>query len=133
MNKCNKGGKANSISTFDFSTLHAKLYHNKLLIALNNLIHFCFDGGENKYVLVTSYGSRWVKDIKYNQIYFTKLQKNDVVVYLSFSCFFNVGPVVFCQIFDIPMQSDQDAFFTNFFLLIKIKGCQIATFLTFLT
>ena len=39
-----------SVSTSDFSTLYTELPHNKLLMALNSLIDFCFDGGESKYI-----------------------------------------------------------------------------------
>ena len=34
----------------------------KLLMALNNLIDFCFDEGENKYIRVNDYGARWVRN-----------------------------------------------------------------------
>ena len=50
MNGLNKRRKATSVSTFDFATLYNKLPHNKLLIVLNRLIDFCFDGGECKYI-----------------------------------------------------------------------------------
>ena len=52
INKLNERNKANSISTFDFSTLYTKLPHNKLLMVLHNLIDFCFYGGENKFVQI---------------------------------------------------------------------------------
>ena len=68
MNGLNKRRKATSVSTFDFSTLYTKLPHNKLLMVLNSLIDFCFDGGESKYIIVNNYGARWVKNIKDNVI-----------------------------------------------------------------
>ena len=45
MNGLNKRRKAASVLTFDFSTLYTKLPHDKLLMVLNSLIDFCFDGG----------------------------------------------------------------------------------------
>ena len=54
-------------SLFDF-TLYTKLPHNKLLMVLNSLIDFCFDGGESKYITVNNYGARWVNNIKDNVI-----------------------------------------------------------------
>ena len=66
MNGLNKRRKATSVSTFDFSTLYTKLPHNKLLMVLNSLIGFCFDGGECKYITVNNYGARWVNNIKDN-------------------------------------------------------------------
>ena len=38
---------------------------------------FCFDGRNNNYVTVSSYGARWVKDIKENQICLSKQQWKD--------------------------------------------------------
>ena len=98
MNKLITHRKANSMSTFDFSTLDTKLQYNKLLIVLNNLINFCFDEGENKYITVCSYGVHWVKDIKYNQIGLNKLHIKDAVAYLLFNCYFTVGPKIFWHI-----------------------------------
>ena len=58
MNILNKLRKVNSGSAFGFSTLYTKLPHYKLLMVPNNLIHSCFDEGENKYITVSSYGAR---------------------------------------------------------------------------
>ena len=52
INKLNKRNKANSISTFDFSTLCTKLPHNKILMVLHHLINLCFDGGESKFIQI---------------------------------------------------------------------------------
>ena len=60
MNGLNKRRKATSVSNFDFSTLYTQLPHNKLLMVLNSLIDFYFDG-ENKYITVNNYGASWVK------------------------------------------------------------------------
>jgi len=46
MNKLSQRGKANTISTFDFSTLYTKIPHHKLISVLNSLVDFCFNGGE---------------------------------------------------------------------------------------
>ena len=64
MNGLNKRSKATSVLTFDFSALYTKLPHNKLLMIVNSLIDFCFDGGENKYITVNNHGAHWVKKIK---------------------------------------------------------------------
>ena len=66
MNGLNKRRKTTSVSTFHFSTLYTKLPLNKLLMVLNSLVGFCFDGGEGKYITVNNYGARWVKNIKCN-------------------------------------------------------------------
>ena len=64
MNGLNKRRKATSVSAFDFSTFYTKFSHNKLLMVLNSLTDFCFDGGENKQITVNNYGARWVENIK---------------------------------------------------------------------
>ena len=90
--------------------------HNKLLMVLNNLIDFCFDGGKGKYITVNNYGGRWVKNIKNNVIYLNKQQIKDAVAYLLLNCYFSVGPKTFCQIIGIPMGSDPARFCANLFL-----------------
>ena len=90
--------------------------HNKLLMVLNSLIDFCFDGGESKYITVNNHGVRWVKNIKDNVICLTKQQIKDTVAYLLFNCYFIVGPQIFCQIIGILMGSDPAHFFANLFL-----------------
>ena len=56
--------------------------YNKLLMVLNSLIDFCFDGRESKYITVNNYGACWVTHIKDNVIYLTKQQIKDAVAYL---------------------------------------------------
>ena len=58
MNGLNIQRKATSVSTFDFSILYTKLTLNKLLMVLNSLIDFCFDGGESKHITVNNHGAR---------------------------------------------------------------------------
>ena len=116
MNGLNKRKKATSVSTFDFSTLYTKLPHNKLLMVLNSLIDFCFDGGECKYITVNNYGARWVNNIKDNVICLNKQQIKDAVAYLLLNCYFTVGPKIFCQIIGIPIGLIQLPFFANVFL-----------------
>ena len=116
MNGLNKRRKATSVSTFDFSTLYTKLPHNKLLMVLNSLIDFCFDGGECKYITVNNYGARWVKNIKDNVIYLNKQQIKNAVAYLLFHCYFTGGPKIICQIIGNPLESDPTPFFANLFL-----------------
>ena len=116
MNGLNKRRKATSVSTFDFSTLYAKLPHNKLLMVLNSLNDLSFDGGECKYITVNNYGARWVNNIKDNVICLKKHQIKDAVAYVPLNCYFTVGPKMFCQIIGTSMGSDPAPFFANLFL-----------------
>ena len=85
-------------------------------MVLNNLIDFCFDGGESKYITVKNSGARWVTNIKDNVICLNKQKIKDAVAYLLLNCYFTVGPKIFCQITGIPMGSDSAPFFANLFL-----------------
>ena len=98
-NQLNKRRKATSIPTFDFSTLHSKFPHIELLIVLNSLIDFYFDGEESKYITVNSYEACCVKNITGNVIRLNKQRINNEVAYcgcslLHFSCYFTVGPKI---------------------------------------
>lgn len=64
MNRVNERRKANYISSFDFSTLYTKLLLNNLLMVLNNLIDFCFDGREINFFTGFTYSGSWVKNKK---------------------------------------------------------------------
>ena len=116
MNGLNERRKEASVSTFDFSTVYTKLLHDKLLMVLNSLIDFCFDGEESKNITVNNYGARWVKNIQDNEICLNKQQIKDAVAYLLFNCDFTVTPKIFCQIIGIPVGSDPVLFFANLFL-----------------
>ena len=84
MDGLNKRRKATCVSTFNFSILYTKLPH-KLLMVLNTLIDFCFDGGESKYITVNNHGACWVKNIKDNVICLNKQQIKDAVAYILFN------------------------------------------------
>ena len=116
MNGLIKRRKATSVSTFDFSTLYTKLPHDKLLMVLNSLIDFCFDGGESKFISVNNYGARWVKNINDSVTCLNKQQIKDAVTYLLFTCYLAVGPKIFCWIIGMPMGCDPAPFFANLFL-----------------
>ena len=116
MNGLDKRSKTTSVSTFDFSTLYTKLPQNKLLMVLNSLTDFCFDGGESKYITVNNYPDHWVKNIKDNVICLNKKQIKDAVAYLLFNCYLPVGPKIFCQIIGITMGPYPAPFFANSFL-----------------
>ena len=123
MNGLIKCRKATSVSTFDFSTLYTKLPHSKLLMVLNSLIGFCFDGGDSKYITVNSYGTRWVKNIKNNVICLIKQLIKDAVVYLLSKCYFTVGLKIFCQIIGILMGSDPAPFLPTYsYIFMKVIG-----------
>ena len=57
MNKCDT---FRSMATFDFSTLYTKIPHKSLLEVMNTICDFCFQGGANDLLSLTSSGASWV-------------------------------------------------------------------------
>ena len=114
--KINRRSSASSISTFDFSTLYTKIPHDKLLFVLNSLTDFCFNGGENNFIEVSSYGAKWVKEDKGFGITLTKEDIKEALKYLLSNCYFTIGNKLFRQIIGIPMGSDPAPYFANLFL-----------------
>ena len=123
MNERKKHRKTTSVSVFDFSTLYTKLPHKKLLMVLNSLIDFCFDGGESKYVTVNSYGAHWVKSIQCNTICLNKQQIIDAVAYLPSNSYFTTGLKIFCQIIYISLGPDPTPFLLTYsYIFMKVSG-----------
>ena len=54
--KLSKRNKAKSVFNFDFSALHTKLSHAKLLRALHKLIDFNFNSGEHLLITISKFG-----------------------------------------------------------------------------
>ena len=116
LNKINLKGKADCISTFDFSTLYTTIPHDKLLDVMNELTDFCFTGGTHKLISVTSSGARWVTRKSKVGLTFDKNSFKDAIKYLMENCFFTLGEKLFRQIIGIPMGSDPAPFMANLFL-----------------
>ena len=90
INNLNERKKANSVTCFDFSTLYTKIPHAKLLKVLNELIDFCFKGGDKEYISVDRYGAKWVSQEKRGCVMFTKTSLKKSVKYLLDNCFFSL-------------------------------------------
>ena len=116
INIMNKRTKASSISCFDFSTLYTKIPHNKLLKVMNELVDFCFKGGDKSYITVNKYGASWVAENKSNSVTFNSSTLKNAIKYLLDNCFFRFGNKIFRQIIGIPMGSDPAPFLANLFL-----------------
>ena len=111
----NKHGKAQSINTFDFSTLYTKIPHDKLLNVLYSIVDFCFDGTDKKFINVTTWGASFVRN-RLNTMCFTRQKVKDAISYLLKHSYFTVGVNIFKQVVGIPMGSDPAPFFANLFL-----------------
>ena len=133
LKKLSSRHKARSINTFDFSTLYTKIPHDKLIYVMNELVDFCFRGGDKQYIAVNFGRAFWVDTLHQHQIVFTKQKVKDALEYLMSNCYFTVGSHVFRQIIGIPMGSDPAPFMANLFLyfyenkfILEIKKTDIA-------
>ena len=116
LNKLNTRNNANSISTFDFSTLYTKIPHKKLLDVLYHLVDFCFEGGTHELISVSNVRARWVSKSSKAGLTFNRNAVKDAIKYLMDNCYFTFGEKLFRQIVGIPMGSDPAPFMANLFL-----------------
>ena len=133
LNKINIKLKANSISTFDFSTLYTTIPH-KLLKVLLEVINFIFKSevriGFSKHICFskTSIYSTFKGS---GRRYFTKQTLVSAMSFLINKCFFNVGNIVFLnKNIGIHMDIDPDhfgstSFFIFFILIIENNSFQM--------
>ena len=117
LNKINKKKNAKSISTFDFSTLHTKLPHEKLIKEISEVIDFVFDADSSQYIAISKYGKAyWAKHRPKTSVSFTRNSLKTAVKHLIQNCYFTVGNVVLRQAIGIPMGIDPAPFWANLFL-----------------
>ena len=82
----------------------------------NELVDFCFQGGNGGKLSVTKTGARWVFRKNKNSIIFDKDLVKQSLKYLMDNCYFTFGNKVFRQIIGIPMESDPAPIIANLFL-----------------
>ena len=124
--KLNARGSARSISTFDFSTLYTKIPHDKLIFVLNNLIVFCFKGGTNKYVALSSSGAHWRNEPSDDYICYNKEKVKSAVKYLIDNCYFTLGGKLYRQSKEFQWDQTQHHLWQiYFFITMKINGLGI--------
>ena len=104
------------MATFDFSTLYTKIPHESLLEVMNVICDFCFQGGANDKLSVSSSGASWVKNDSKAGLLFSKDLFKEALSYLMGNCYFNCGELIFRQVIGIPMGSDPAPFMANLFL-----------------
>lgn len=100
------------IATYDFSTLHTIVLHNKLKNVVRELLNFCFKGrndNENKFKITFD----------------TALLKLSIDFLLG-NCFFSFVNLSFWQITGTPMGSDPAPIMENlFYIIMKISSYNI--------
>ena len=119
--KSNKRKKnAKQISTFDFSTLYAKMPHDKLLKFLSKVVDFVFKGGTRDYIIINKQGcASWSSKKRGHHFVFTKPLPKEAIKFPLHNCFFSIGKIMMIQVIGMPMGSDRAPFFANHFLAHK--------------
>ena len=112
---------AKKISTFDFSTLYAKLPHKDLIEVLQDLVEFFFNGGRktqdgNRKYLTVRGDSCLLSRTKHGDNSFTKNKIKILLHHLISETFFTVGNRLFRQCIGIPMGIDPVPFWANLYL-----------------
>ena len=83
---------------------------------MEDLINFCFKGGERQFIVVTKFGAAWtVNKNKYKRTFGKAFLKRGINFLLN-NCPFNFVYLSFRQITAVPMGFDPEAFKTNVFL-----------------
>ena len=68
ISKINSRKKAQSVHTFNLSTLCTNTNHDKIKFALWELVTFCFRRGSKNYIAVTKFGARWIDKKNYMNV-----------------------------------------------------------------
>ena len=134
--KINNTKKAKTVRTFDFSTLYTKIPHHLLKGALEDIVDFCFKGGNSNGVYVADGKAFWRSMYCFNGgnsngVYladgkafwrspkrgefrtYTQKKVKEVLNYVMKNAYFQINNQVFQQIIGIPMGSDPAPFIAN--------------------
>ena len=119
INKISKRKNAKYISTFNFSTLHTKIPHDKLLDILFKVVDFVFKGGTRDCIVINKQDcAHWSCKKSERHFVFTKSLFKEATKFLLHNCFFSVGNIMI-QVIGMPMGSDPAPFFGNLSLAHK--------------
>ena len=116
IDKINNAKKAKTVRTFDFSTLYTKIPHHLLKGALEDIVDFCFSGGNSNGVYVLNGKAFWRIPKRGDYRTYTQKKVKDVLSYVIKNAYFQINNKVFQQVIGIPMGSDPAPFIANLFL-----------------
>ena len=114
--KINNAQKAKTVQTFDFSTLYTKIPHHLLKGALEEIVDFCFEGGNSDGIYIENGKAFWRKPKRGEYRTYTKVDIKKVLKFVMNNAYFQVNNQVFQQVIGIPMGSDPAPFIANLFL-----------------
>ena len=112
----NSKNNAQSICTFDFSTLYTKIPHADLIKVLNEIVDSTFNDDTRKLISVGNKRAYWVQGFSKKRFKFGPEDVKACLTFLINNAYFRVGNSIFKQIIGIPMGSDPAPFFANLYL-----------------
>ena len=114
------------IATYDFSTLHTIVLHNKLKNVVRELLNFCFKGRKKQFIAVTKFGATWTDNENKFKITFDTASLKLSIDFLLGNCFFSFVNLSFWQITGTPMGSDPAPIMENlFYIIMKMSSYNI--------
>ena len=91
INKVSKGKNSKQIITFNFSTLYAKILHDKLLDILYYAVDFVFKRDTRDYIMDNTQDcASWSSKKRGNHFVFTKSLLKKVIKFLLHNCLFSI-------------------------------------------
>lgn len=114
--KINAKVGAESVETFDFSTLYTKITHETLKKSLGWFISTAFSGassrGQNT-ISVYSFNAKWVKTPRGSTLAFDCNKLQNLINFLIDNTFFSVGEKIVKQNIGLPMGTDPAPYMAN--------------------
>lgn len=107
-----------SLLLLDFSTLYTNIPHDKLILALENIVNKCFTSSKIKYITVNHFEAFWssVPSKKHTSFNITSLLNS--IRFLIDNTFFKCGDLLLKQNIGIPMGTDPGPDFANLFFTL---------------
>ena len=112
----NEKSGAKNICTYDFSTLYTNIPHEKLKVALKNVINKTFAATDKKFITVYNRRANFTATKSQNKVSFSRIQFIEAVEFLINNSYFKCGNLVMKQNIGIPMGTDPGPDFANLFL-----------------
>ena len=116
ISKINNKNAARNISTHDFSTLYTSIPHEKLKLALKNIINKTFVATDKKFITVYNKEAQFTSNRSCNKVSFGRQQLIEMVVFLIDNTYFRCGGMIMKQNISIPMGTNPGPDFANLFL-----------------
>ena len=116
MDSINEKRQAESVVTYDFSTLYTNIPHNNLKEALTVIIDKCFNNSRMKFIMINKSEAFWSNKPSAKYFSFDKTSLLTSIRFLIDNTYFKCGNLILKQNIGIPMGIDPGPDFANLFL-----------------